>query len=163
MMKTTSNVQDLSREAIETCLRNNRVGVLSLSDGIIPYGIPLAYFYEAGTIYLTISRKGRKMEFIEKNKHVSFTVYNIPAGFGTPGKMNWTSVICDGVLANITDPAELAKAVRAGEKHMGVPEGTWEKLLEMTLQDPANSNFWMIRSAHFGGRGVEDEKIEFGP
>ncbi|MEI6126208.1 MAG: pyridoxamine 5'-phosphate oxidase family protein [Pseudomonadota bacterium] len=160
-MKTKSNVQDLSKEAVEIFLKKNRIGVLSLADGTAAYGIPLAYFYDAGAIYLTISRKGRKMEFINKNKKVSFTVFAVPEGFGTPGKMNWSSVICDGLLENITDPDELTRAVRIGEKHMGMPEGTWDKLLEMMLQQPGHSNFWKISAASFGGRGVEDEKIEF--
>ena len=161
IMKTKSNVQDLSMEAIEPFLKKNRVGVLSLADGEAAYGIPLAYFYEAGTIYLTISRKGRKMNFIDKNKKVSFAVFELPEGFGKPGKTSWTSVICDGVMENITDPDAITRAVRAGEKHMGMPEGTWDKLLEMVLQRPEDSNFWKISNATFGGRGIEDEKVEF--
>jgi len=160
-MKTKSNVQELSREAIESFLMQHRVGVLSLTDGAGAYGIPLAYFYDEGTVYLTISRKGRKMDYIGKRMPVSFTVYTIPAGFGAPGKTSWTSVICEGVLENITVPEELTKAVRTGEKRMGVPEGTWQKLLDMMLQHPEQSNFWKISSATCGGRGVEDEQIEF--
>lgn len=161
MMKTKSNVEDLSRDAIEAFLKKKRVGVLSLADGAAAYGIPLAYFYDAGTIYLTISRKGRKMAFIDNNKGVSFAVFEIPDEFGAPGKTGWTSVICDGVLENITDPAELTRAVRAGERHMGMPEGAWDKLLEMVLKQPGPSNFWKICAATYGGRGVEDEKVEF--
>ena len=160
-MKTKSNVQDLSKAAIEAFLKKNKIGVLSLADGAAAYGIPLAYFYDAGTIFLTISRKGKKMAFIDKNKKVSFAVFAIPEDFGTPGKTNWTSVICDGMLENITDPDEITKTVRAGEKHMGMPSGSWDKLLEMVLQKPGDSNFWKISNATFGGRGVEDEKIEF--
>jgi nitroimidazol reductase NimA-like FMN-containing flavoprotein (pyridoxamine 5'-phosphate oxidase superfamily) len=160
-MKTKSNVQELSRQAMESFLRKNKVGVLSLADGKAAYGIPLAYFYDAGTIYLTISRKGKKMAFIEKNKKVSFAVFKLPEAFGTTGNTSWTSVLCDGVLENITDPDEITFAVRAGEKHMGTPAGAWEKLLEMVLQNPQDSNFWKIAGATFGGRGVEDEKIEF--
>jgi nitroimidazol reductase NimA-like FMN-containing flavoprotein (pyridoxamine 5'-phosphate oxidase superfamily) len=160
-MKTKSNVQDLSKDAIESFLKKNRVGVLSLAAGEAAYGIPLAYFYEAGTIYLTISRKGRKLAYIDKNKKVSFAVFELPEGFGAPGKMNWTSVICDGVLENITDPDAITRAVRAGEKHMGMQAGAWDKLLEMVLKQPGDSNFWKISNATYGGRGVEDEQIEF--
>jgi nitroimidazol reductase NimA-like FMN-containing flavoprotein (pyridoxamine 5'-phosphate oxidase superfamily) len=160
-MKTKSNVQDLSRQAIDALLKANRVGILSLADGTRPYGIPLAYFYDEGTIYLTISRKGKKMAFLEKNNRVSFAVFSVPAGFGAPGRMSWSSAICDGVLENITDPDELTRTVRCGERQMGMPEGTWQKLLEMTLQQPEHSNFWKISDAAYSGRGVEDEKIEF--
>jgi nitroimidazol reductase NimA-like FMN-containing flavoprotein (pyridoxamine 5'-phosphate oxidase superfamily) len=160
-MKTKSNVQDLSMEAIESFLKKNKVGILSLADGQAAYGIPLAYFYEAGTIYLTISRKGRKMAFIDKSRRVSFAVFELPEGFGAAGKTNWTSVVCDGVLENITAPDEITRTVRTGERCMGMPAGTWDKLLEMVLQNPGQSNFWKIGSATFGGRAVEDEKIEF--
>ena len=160
-MKTKSNVQPLSQAAIDVCLRTNRVGVLSLTDGTTPYGIPLAYFYEDGTIYLTIARAGRKMDYIRQNKKVSFLVYDIPEGFGAPGKTYWTSVICEGELENITAPEELTRAVRAGERHMGMPAGTWDRILQMTLANPQSSNFWKIRVLQYGGRGVDDEKIEF--
>lgn len=161
-MKIKSNVQNLSQEAIESFLRTKRVGVLSLADGQDPYGVPLAYFYDDGTIYLTISRRGRKMACIDRNKRVSFAVFDIPDEFGTPGKTGWTSVICDGVLENITDPAELTRAVRAGERHMNMPEGAWQSLLEMVLGQPGPSNFWKIKDSAFGGRGVADERVEFG-
>ena len=161
LMKTKSNVQNLSVEAIESFLQRSRVGVLALADGGAPYGLPLAYFYDAGIMYLTMSRTGRKMDIIGKNKKASFTVFAIPDDFGAPGKTNWTSVICEGELENITEPAEITAAVRAGERHMGMPAGTWDKLLEMVLLNPDQSNFWRIASPRFGGRGVENERIEF--
>jgi hypothetical protein len=44
---------------------------------------------------------------------------------------------------------------------MGMPEGTWDKLLEMTLKKPEASNFWKIKVTESGGQGVEDFKEEF--
>ena len=101
------------------------------------------------------------MEYVHNNKNVVFTVFNISEGFGMPGKTGWSSVICEGVLENVRNPEELTKVVRAGEKHFGMPEGGWEPLLQMTLKDPTKSHFWKIRITSAGGRGVEDEMIEF--
>ena len=70
-------------------------------------------------------------------------------------------MICEGVLEAIKEPEELKKAVRIGEKHMGMPDGSLEKLLQMILKDPENSNFWKINLSSLDGRGVENEKIEF--
>jgi nitroimidazol reductase NimA-like FMN-containing flavoprotein (pyridoxamine 5'-phosphate oxidase superfamily) len=159
-MKFKSNIQDLSRDAIDNFLGTSKAGVLSFANEKTPYAIPLAYFYEDKTIYLTLGPTGRKMEYIHQSKNVSFTVFSISEGFGMPGKTGWTSVICEGVLENVTAPEELTKVVRAGERHFGIPEGTWENLLQMTLKDPKKSNFWKIRITSAGGRGVEDEKIE---
>jgi len=160
-MKTKSNVRDISKTEIDDFLQQQRVGVLSLTDGQSSYAVPLAYFYENDTIYLTIGRSGRKMDYIQTSKKVCFVVYWVPEGFGAPGTMHWTSVICDGILENITEPEEITRAVRAGEKHMGMPEGTWDRLLEMTLKKPEASNFWRIRVKQFGGRGVENFTEEF--
>jgi len=160
-MKTRSNIETLPQEKIDEFLSANRIGVLCLADEKVPYGIPLAYFYEQGTVYLTLSRSGRKLACISRNPKACFTVYRVPETFGTPGNMSWTSVICEGELENITDPDELSQAVRTGERHMGMPEGTWENLLQMTLKNPGQSNFWKLSVTAAGGRSVEDEQVEF--
>ena len=160
-MKIKSNIQDLSTDGIDNLLATSKAGVLSFAHEKTPYAIPLAYFYKEKTIYLTLGATGRKMEYVHNNKNVVFTVFNISEGFGMPGKTGWSSVICEGILENVRIPEELTKVVRAGEKHFGMPEGGWEPLLQMTLKDPAKSHFWKILITSAGGRGVEDEKIQF--
>jgi len=52
-----------------------------------------------------------------------FVVYHQPPP--TAGGMpEWQSIICNGVIELLTDPESIKKAVRSGEKHMGMPEGT---------------------------------------
>ena len=94
------------------------------------------------------------------NYSACFTVFWISEGFGQPGKTDWTSVIVEGILDHITDPEELTKVVRSAEKQMGLPEGAMEKVLQMTLKNPANSFFWKLTITSAGGRSVVDEKIE---
>jgi nitroimidazol reductase NimA-like FMN-containing flavoprotein (pyridoxamine 5'-phosphate oxidase superfamily) len=160
-METKSNAREMTPESIDAFLRSHKAGVLSLTDGLTAYGIPLAYFFDEWHIYLTLGRSGRKMDYVKPGGPVSFAVFSISDGFGIPGKTGWTSVICEGNLEHLRDAAEITRAVRAGERHMGMPEGTWENLLQMTLRTPEHSNFWWIYPTRIGGRTVADEEIVF--
>ncbi len=159
-MKTKSNVGTMSPEEIDSFLKEQKVGILSLTDGDSAYGIPLAYFYDNNTVYITLGPTGKKMGYVEKNKKVSFSVYWVPQGYPSSGR-GWKSVICEGGLERITDAEELTQAVRTAERHMGMPEGSMNKILEMTLKNTAQSNFWKIPVESKGGRGVEEFKEEF--
>ena len=113
--------------------------------------IPLAYSYDGENIYLTPGPQGRKMECIKNNKNVCFVVYHQPPP--TAGGMpEWQSIICNGVIELLTDPESIKKAVRSGEKHMGMPEGAWNGLLEKTLQAPETSGFWKIKIEEINGK-----------
>ncbi len=150
-------IKTLSRPEIDDFLKSQKVGLLSLTDGQSAYSIPLGYSYDGENIGITIRNEGRKMAYINKNRNVCFVVYWIPEGFGMQ-KMAYKSVICDGKLEQVTDPEDITKAVRNSEKHMGLPEGAWNSLLEMTLKSPENSFFWRIRLTDVGGKSVEDAK-----
>jgi nitroimidazol reductase NimA-like FMN-containing flavoprotein (pyridoxamine 5'-phosphate oxidase superfamily) len=147
------DIKIMTQAEIDDFLTGQKLGFLSLTDGETPYTIPLAYFYADGCIHITIRPEGRKMAYINKNKNVCFAVCWVPEGFGIE-KRNYTSVICDGVLEHVTGPDELKKAVRSGEKSMGMPEGAWNGLLEKTLQNPEASCFWRVRIKTFGGKRV---------
>jgi len=90
------------------------------------------------------------MDCINNNKNVCFVVYHQPPSEG--GRPSWTSIICNGAIERLTDPGSIEKAVRTGEKHMGMPEGTWNGLLEKTLQAPETSCFWKIKIAEINGK-----------
>ncbi len=144
-------IQDLTRPEIDELLSAQKVGYLSLANGDVPYCIPLAYSYDGECIYLTLGPDGRKMECIQNNRRACFVVCELPEGFGM-GNMSWASVICDGEIEQVTDPETIKKAVRTGERHMGMPEGTWDSLLQATLQNPAGSSFWKITVQQAGGK-----------
>jgi len=159
-MKTKSNVVNLSNDEIDSFLRKQKVGILSLTDGDSAYGIPLAYFYDKNTVYLTLGPTGKKLGYVEKKKKVSFSVVWVPQDYSVTSR-SWKSVICEGELVRITDADELAEAVRTAERHMGMPEGSMNNILEMTLKNLAQSNFWKLPIESSGGRGVDDFKEEF--
>jgi len=141
----------MTTEEIRNFLKNQKIGILSLSEKNSSYAIPLAYSYDGENIYLTMGQSGRKMECIKNNKNVCFVVYLMspnPEG----GMPTWESIICNGVLEHLTDPENLEKAVRSGEKHMGMPEGAWNGLLEKTLQAPETSGFWKIKIEEINGK-----------
>ena len=159
-MKTRSNVRKLTEDETRDFLKTQRVGILSMNDGEKSYAVPLAYSYDGESIYLTMGGTGRKISYIRKNQNVCFVVCWIPPDFGL-NKMTWKSAVCDGIIEQVTDPDGIRRAVRTGEKHLGIPEGSWDKMLEMTLKKPESSNFWKIRISELGGQGVEDFKEEF--
>jgi nitroimidazol reductase NimA-like FMN-containing flavoprotein (pyridoxamine 5'-phosphate oxidase superfamily) len=149
-------IKAMTPDQIDAFLKSQRVGLLSLSDTKSAYAIPLGYSYNGKDIYLTIRNQGRKMDYINSCRNVCFSVYWLSENFGIQAGMSYKSVICDGVLEQITDPEGITKAVRDAEKHLGLPEGTWDKLLQMTLQDTANSGFWKINVSRIGSQIVED-------
>ncbi len=160
-MKAKSNVRDLTKEESVAFLKSQRVGTLSLNDGESSYAVPLAYFFDDDTVFLTLGAEGRKQGYIKANQNVCFSAFEVKPGAAGAMGMCWKSAVCDGKLERETDPDELTRTVRLGEKAMGMPEGTWQKLLEMTLKNPAASNFWKIKTTAIGGRGVEGFKEEF--
>jgi len=143
-------IKTMSHDGINDFLSRQKIGILSLSENDSSYAIPLAYSYDGETIYLTLGPQGRKMGCIQKNKNVCFVVYDQPPSTG--GMPEWQSVICNGVIERITDPVNIEKAVRSGERHMGMPEGTWNGLLEKTLQAPEVSCFWRINISEINGK-----------
>lgn len=151
-------LKTMSQEQINEFLNSQKVGLLSLSDGTSAYAVPLGYSFDGKDIYLTIANKGRKMDYIKACRNVCFTVYWLQDNFGVKTGMSYKSVICDGVLEQITEPEAITRVIRNAEKHLGFPEGTWNHLLEMTLKDPANSGFWKINVSRIGSQMVNDVK-----
>lgn len=92
-------------ECIEI-LKNEPRGVLSLAgDDGYPYGIPITHYYdeESGKIYFHGSRKGHKIDAINRNDKVSFCVYD--EGYRKDGEwaLNIKSVIVFGKIKMIDD------------------------------------------------------------
>jgi nitroimidazol reductase NimA-like FMN-containing flavoprotein (pyridoxamine 5'-phosphate oxidase superfamily) len=151
-------LKTMSQEQIHEFLNSQKVGLLSLSDGKSAYAVPLGYSFDGKDIYLTIGNKGRKLDYINACRNVCFTVYWLQDNFGVKTGMSYKSVICDGVLEQISEPEAITRVVRNAEKHLGFPEGTWNVLLEKTLQNPADSPFWKINVTCIGSQVVGDFK-----
>ncbi|MDK2792892.1 MAG: uncharacterized protein PWQ25_1755 [Deferribacteres bacterium] len=78
-------------------------GVLSLSDGKIPYGVPLNYCLIDKDIYFHCAHEGRKIDIMKNNPLVSFCVVKsariLPDKFSTA----YESVIVEGVVCEVAE------------------------------------------------------------
>ncbi len=57
---------------IEAIIRKSIVCRLGLSDGNVPYIIPLSFGYQDGNIYFHSALKGNKIDILRKNQNVCF-------------------------------------------------------------------------------------------
>lgn len=100
-------------EQAEELLTRGEHGMLSTvgADGY-PYGIPVNYAYENGRIYFHCARGvGKKLENIQRNPKVCFTVVGtaqvVPAEFST----NYESTVVFGTAQEITELDEKKAAL----------------------------------------------------
>jgi nitroimidazol reductase NimA-like FMN-containing flavoprotein (pyridoxamine 5'-phosphate oxidase superfamily) len=143
-------VKDLSAPEIDGFLKSQKVGLLCLG-GEAPYAVPLAYTYDHNTVYLTMRPTGRKMDSIARNRNACFVVYWMPEDFGMTN-MQWKSIICEGKLEQLTDRESVTRAVRAGEEKLGLPQGSWDRMIDSTMQNPSVSAFWKLEVKTVGGK-----------
>lgn len=92
------------REAIDLLCRAE-YGILSTVDEAHqPYGVPLSYVYKDNVIYFHCALSGQKLDNLEKNEKVSFTVVGrtnvLPEMFAT----EYESVIVFGRAHEVTGP-----------------------------------------------------------
>lgn len=105
----------LSQETAERILREENWGVLSLhGDNGFPYGVPINYVWDNGTILMhATSENSHKLDAIKKDNKVCFTV--VPEH--TLDRENWTtiykSVIVFGTAEIIDAPEEKFTAMQA--------------------------------------------------
>ena len=100
-----------SREEMEQLLREEAVGYLGLAMDGKPYVVPLNYGYVDGKILFHGAFTGKKMEYLEANPQVCFTVARQSGqvrrhGEGDPCHVDNDSVICYGTARVIEDVEE---------------------------------------------------------
>ena len=91
-----SEIRELERDEMERLLKSNLLGRLSLCLGNKPYIVPISYIYQDGKIYLHMAKRGRKVEFIQRNNQACFEVDEW-------GEKGWLSVICYGKVSLYDD------------------------------------------------------------
>ncbi len=100
-----------SREEMERILREETVGYLGLSMDGKPYVVPLNYGYVEGKILFHCALTGKKLDYLEANPQVCFTVGRQSGQVrrhaeGDPCHVDNDSVICYGRARAIEDPEE---------------------------------------------------------
>ncbi|RJX41171.1 pyridoxamine 5'-phosphate oxidase family protein [Paenibacillus pinisoli] len=106
-------------EKIERFLQEAQTGFLGLTDGIVPYVVPLNYVWmkERGAFYFHGAEEGRKMELMAQKKEACLT---LSESFGTipnpiPAKTDtaYMSVMAFGEMELVPDLAEATEAMQA--------------------------------------------------
>jgi nitroimidazol reductase NimA-like FMN-containing flavoprotein (pyridoxamine 5'-phosphate oxidase superfamily) len=95
--------RELTDNQKEEFLTDNVWGILSFN-GDMPYAIPVGYRYRKGTFIFGLDAKGRKMDFINRNRSVCLVVCR-PASLSIIRKEYHPvkTVIIEGELEDMTD------------------------------------------------------------
>ena len=107
-----------SRHEMEAILQEETIGYLGLSLGGQPYVVPLNYGYVEGKILFHCALTGMKLDYVEANPQVCFTVGRQSGEVrrhaeGDPCHLDSDSVICYGRARIIEDIEERQAALDA--------------------------------------------------
>jgi len=105
-----------ARERIETILRQTQIGTLGLSNGNVPYVVPMNHLYLPGhLIFHGALSTGKKMEMIEKNPVGCYTVMRSIEEL-KPDMLSchvdYESVICNGRICNVNSAEERVELIK---------------------------------------------------
>ena len=106
------------REFVEQVIRKCDVCFVGMADTDgTPYVLPMNFGYEDGTIYLHSAQTGRSISILERNPKACITfscdhqlVYQHP-NVACSYRWKAKSVICEGVVSFVEDPAEKEEAL----------------------------------------------------
>jgi hypothetical protein len=130
---------------IDSLLTERGVGVLSLANDGVPYGIPLSFGYDGGDrlyfLFAGHSEEGRKVRYAEGSATASFLVLDIPSDH------EWRSVIVRGPVHRI-DPGEWERAREAMAENAYRPD----LLTDVDVQD--DPRVWVLEAADRSGRAM---------
>ncbi len=119
MRKHEQEITD--KETIEAVLRKALVCRIGLSDGNMPYVVPVCFGYKGGCIYVHSSREGRKIEIVRRNNNVCFEVdvdvEPVRAEVACKWCMKYRSVIGFGKASIVDDQAVKMKALNIIMEH----------------------------------------------
>lgn len=95
----------LTREEIDTVLRENRVGHIGCTDGRIPYVIPVTYVYD-GKYIISHTHELHKLDVMRRGAYVCFEVEEIRSAD------NWKSIMVWGEFQELTKERERYYAMK---------------------------------------------------
>lgn len=105
------------RGKIEGLLESARVGILGLSDGGMPYAVPVNFVWFDNALYFHGLGSGRKFSLLEKSPPVCFTVYRERGTVSDPvpchADTSYLSVMLFGVAERLSDAGHCAAPLGA--------------------------------------------------
>lgn len=127
--------QELKKEEALEILRNAKNGVLSvIGDDGYPYGVPLTPVCIGDKLYLHSSKAGHKIDSIENNPKVCFTVIAKDDIVQEEFTTYFRSVIVFGTAKLINDKEEMVKRMRSlGEKFSPEYKGKGETVIKNNI------------------------------
>ncbi|MDR3709284.1 MAG: pyridoxamine 5'-phosphate oxidase family protein [Capsulimonadaceae bacterium] len=95
--------RSVTQESAVAILTGGHWGVLSLADEKgQPYGVPISYAYEHGTIYIHCALDGRKLDCLRAQPRVSFCVVDRATTLPDRFSVDYASVIVSGDAIELT-------------------------------------------------------------
>jgi len=114
-------MQEMSKEDAVELVKTKKYGNLALCNRNVPYCIPIAYTYTDTALLLYQRSRGRTLEYIEANQRACFEIHDIK------GFRDYRSVIIEGWISRVTDPAELRESLRILEGTINLADGPYEE------------------------------------
>ena len=136
---------EMNDAGINEVLTETGIGVLSMSEGGEPYGVPLSFGYDGNDrlyfVFLGASTELRKEAYAEQASVASFTTFDVdPDG-------SWRSVIVAGPLDRITiDEWDVAREALA--------DNAYRSNLFSDHEIQENPNVWALEIRDRSGRAV---------
>ena len=131
------NKQQLSEELIQKVLDENTNGILGvIGEEGYPYTIPLNYVYLNGNLYFHSAKSGHKVDTINKNTKVSFTVVDEDTIVSEKFTSFYRSVIAFGKASIIESQEERNEVFQAFIEKYSNNESTRAKEKELHTRGP---------------------------
>lgn len=110
-------------------------GILSMSDGFIPYAVPISPARIDETIYIHCALEGEKIEILKKNPHVQLTNVGYVEISGPKLTTFFESSILKGKAKIVEDEHEKIEALKAiGKRYAPLERDAMIKSIERSLQ-----------------------------
>jgi len=114
-------MQEMSTEHAVELVKTKKYGNLALCNKNLPYCIPITYTYTDTALLLYQRSRGRTLEYLEANQRACFEIHDIK------GFRDYRSVIIEGWISRVTDPAELRESLRVLEGTINLADGPYEE------------------------------------
>jgi nitroimidazol reductase NimA-like FMN-containing flavoprotein (pyridoxamine 5'-phosphate oxidase superfamily) len=114
-------MQELANDEAVAFIKTKKYGNLALCKSNQPYSIPIAYTHADTAILLYQHSRGRTLEYLEANQRACFEIHDIK------GFKDWKSVIIEGWISRVTNPAELRESLKTIEKNINLMDGSYEE------------------------------------
>ena len=147
--------QALSSEECAELLKTEKRGVLSVNgDDGYPYGVPLNFYYdeEKGSIYFHSAKAGHKVDAMNADDKVCFTVFEKEGESAGDWSFYVNSVICFGRACELEGEEKERAARLFGAKYMPADE------LEFEMGEPfTRVRMTGIKIEHMSGKHVHEK------